>query len=168
MQTQTITVTTASQMQDYADQVWALLVASYAHVKGGLHYTNKPHMLAQTQRWQLVVRGKRVIAAILFKAKRGWKLVAMAACRRAKSAARAALKRLICGALPNSWMELSERAEHFVMLHCHGHQYLIHASLVSELLNKSVRVDEADSYHYVRDIAGIPKAKIIVGTPARR
>lgn len=162
----TLTLTDANQMGSYLDQVWPLLVISYAKVSGGLLYSEPSELLNDTQRWRLVLHRGRVIAATLFKAKRGWKLVAMACCRQCGDRARHALRRLICSDLPRAWMELSERAEYFVLTQCGGHRFLLHASLAAELLGKPVQTDMADGYHYRRDVAGIVKAKLIVGTPA--
>ncbi|WP_279487110.1 hypothetical protein [Aeromonas veronii] len=46
-----------------------------------------------------------------------------------------------------------------------GHHYLIHASLAATLLDKPVEPVAEDSYHYRRTVAGLLKAKVIVGTP---
>lgn len=161
----TLTLTTQAQMQPYLAQVWALLEVSYANVCGGLLYAEPAELLSDTQRWRLVTRRGRVIAAILFKAKRGWKLVAMASCRQSGQRARHALQRLICAELPRCWMELSERAERFVMTCCGGHNFMIHASLAADLLDKVVEPAGSDGYHYRREVAGMVKAKLIVGTP---
>ena len=161
----TITVLHQSGMQRYLEQVWSLLVESYAQVSGGLHYSSPQDLLEDTQRWRLVIRHGRVIAATFFKAKRGWKLVAMATCRRQGQRARRALQRLIHADLSRSWMELSERAEAFVLRHCGGQHYVIHASLAAELLNKPVQTQVADGFHYQRQVAGLMKTKVIVGTP---
>ncbi|MFM5089863.1 hypothetical protein ACK30K_16695 [Aeromonas caviae] len=161
----TLTLTNSRQMQPYLDQVWALLVASYSEVSGGLHYAEPADLLSKTQRWRLVTYRGRVIASTLFKAKRGWKLVAMASCRQHGLRARHALRRLICADLPRAWMELSERAERFVLRCCGGHHYLIHASLAATLLDKPVEPVAEDGYHYRRTVAGLLKAKVIVGTP---
>ena len=65
--TKTLTLSTSAQMYRYLEQVWQLLVASYASVKGGLHYADPLALLADTQRWRMVVRFGRVIAVTLFK-----------------------------------------------------------------------------------------------------
>ncbi len=161
----TLTLTDSSQMQTYLAQVWDLLVASYAGVSGGLHYSEPAELLAKTQRWRLVLYRGQVIAATLFKAKRGWKLVAMATCRQHRQRARNAMRRLICADLPRAWMELSEHAERFVLRCCGGHHYLIHSSLAAALLDKQIEPVAEDGYHYRRTVAGLVKAKIMVGTP---
>ncbi|MGU5545192.1 hypothetical protein ACV1CV_12520 [Aeromonas veronii] len=161
----TLTLTDHHQMITYLPQVWDLLVASYAKVSGGLLYANPGELLTDTQRWRLVIYRGKVIATTLFKAKRGWKLVAMATCRQHGQRARHALRRLICADLHRVWMELSEQAERFVLSCCGGHHYLIHSSLASSLLDKPVEPVASDGYHYRRQVAGLLKAKIMVGTP---
>lgn len=161
----TLTLTKQAQMQTYLEQVWTLLEASYARVSGGLHFASPAELLTDTQRWRLVICRGQVIAVTLFKAKRGWKLVAMATCRRYGDRARHALRRLICADLPRCWMELSEQAERFVMTYCGGHHFMIHASLAAELLGKIISPAGSDGYHYCREVAGVVKAKVIVGTP---
>jgi hypothetical protein len=161
----TMTVTTTKEMQKYQKQVWCLLVESYQKVTGGLHFDSASDLIQKTQRWRLVMRHKKVIAVTIFKAKRGWKLVAMAIARSAGDRAKNALKRLIRSDLIKSWMELSERAEIFVLKYCGGHQYLIHSSLVASLLGKPIVVNNPDGFHYHRLVAGQVKAKVVVGTP---
>jgi hypothetical protein len=161
----TLTLNTPEQMQKYQAQVWSLLVESYRKVAGGLHFDSVSELVSNTQRWRLVIRHKQVIAVTIFKAKRGWKLVAMATARAAGSRAKNALKRLIESDLLKSWMELSERAETFVLQHCGGHRYLIHASLVANLLGKHIQANNPDGFHYQRQVAGQVKAKVVVGTP---
>lgn len=165
----TITVTNKQRMQQYLAQVWDLLEKSYANVSGGLHYNEPAELLTDTQRWRLVFYKGCLIAVTIFKAKRGWKLVAMATCRQDSMRAQAhhALQRLIRADLPRAWMELSERAEHFVLYHCGGHQFLIHASLASYLLDKPVEHTTEDGYHYRRTVVGLLKTKVIVGTPCK-
>ncbi len=162
----TLTLTDTRQMQIYLAQVWDLLVASYADVSGGLHYSEPAELLAKTQRWRLVLYRGRVIATTLFKAHKGWKLVAMATCRQHGQRARNAMRCLICADLPRVWMELSERAERFVLCCCGGHHYLIHSSLAATLLDKPIEPVPEDGFHYRRTVAGLLKAKIMVGTPA--
>jgi len=161
----TLTLTTKESMQCYIEQVWPMLVASYAKVSGGLHFESAEQLIAATQRWRLEVRNKKVIAVTIFKAKLGWKLVAMATCRNYAEKAKYALRRLIKADLSRCWMELSERAERFVLEQCGGQHFVVHGSLVFSLLNKPILPSLTDGYHYQREVGGILKAKIIVGTP---
>ena len=161
----TLTINHSKDMQRYIAQVWLILVDSYAQVNGGLHYDSPEELIDDTQRWRLVVRHGQVIAVTLFKAKRGWKLVAMATCRNQKERARIALKRLIQADLSRCWMELSERAEAFVLKHCGGHHFVVHASLAADLLGKPVKMQVAGGFHYQREVCGFLKSKVIVGTP---
>ena len=161
----TLTVNDSAGMQRYVGQAWLILVESYAQVSGGLQYKSPDDLIKDTQRWRLVIHHGQVIAATFFKSKRGWKLVAMATCRAKKNRARRALKRLIEADLSRCWMELSERAEAFVLKYCGGHHFVIHASLASDLLGKPIIEQDAGGFHYQREICGFMKSKVIVGTP---
>lgn len=153
------------QMQSYCKQVWPLLVESYAKVNGGLNYANAEELISTSARWKLALHGGRVVAVTIYKAKKGLKLVAMAACRHARDQARRALINIIKRDLRHCWMELSEQAEHFVLNYCGGHRFIIHSSLVARLLDKPVSPFELDGFHYRRTIQGQNKLKIALGTP---
>lgn len=153
------------QMQAYRQQVWQLLAESYARVTGGLNYTCAEELISTSARWKLALHGGRVVAVTIYKAKKGLKLVAMAACRQARDWGRRALINIIRQDLRHCWMELSEQAEHFVLKYCGGHRFIIHNSLVPHLLDKPVTPFEQDGFHYCRTIQGQSKLKIAVGTP---
>ncbi len=159
-----VTVKTAERMQHYQQQVWAIMTAAYADVPGGWHYASLAELCAESACWRLVIHGGRVIAAALYKAKKGLKLVAMGVCQQMRDLGKRGLARVLRADLSRCWMELSEAAERFVLTHCNGHRYIIHASLASSLLDKEV-AQESDGYHYARAICGLQKSKIIVGTP---
>ncbi len=75
------------------------------------------------------------------------------------------MRRLICAELPRCWMELSERAERFVMTCFGGQNFMVHGSLAADLLDKVVEHAGSDGYHYRCEVAGMVKAKLIVGPP---
>jgi len=161
----TMTLTTKETMLRHIKDVWLLLAEAYSKVEGGLHYASPAHLLNETCRWRVVVHYGKVIAVTIFRAKKGWKLVAMARCFQSGSRARYALCRLIKADLPRSWMELSGKAESFVFTQCGGQSFIIHGSLAHDLLDKIIYPSALDSFHYRREIAGIVKDKILVGTP---
>lgn len=147
--------------EKYLSQAWEMLKKTYENVAGGLHFENSEALLNKTHRWHLALENDEVLALTVFKAKLGWKLTAMA-----KSSAKEAknfLKELINKDLAQTWMELSEKAENFVLKDCEGYKYLKHASQAQKLLNKEILVLK-DGFHYERKILGLQKAKIIVGT----
>ncbi|MBE9610835.1 hypothetical protein [Chitinilyticum piscinae] len=160
---QIISLTRQQSMRHYLEQVWALLEDAYRDVAGGLHFADHAALLDESARWQLALCDGRVLAVTVFKAKKGLKLIAMAAaCELA--GARDALCEMLRRALRQAWMELSGRAESFVMKYCDGHRFLIHGSLIPQLLDKPIEATAADGYHYVREILQQRKTKIAVGT----
>jgi len=151
-------------MRQHAAEVWALLTESYQEVEGGLNYRSVQQLINTSAAWEITVSEGHLLAVIVFKAKHGLKLVAMAVNRRFKTEAKQALKEMISARLDRCWMELSGSAERFVMNHCDGARYLLDASVVDNLLNKVVQ-RSSDGYHYYRSILGITKEKVALGTP---
>ena len=159
-----ITLRNHQRMHKYLPQVWSLLRDAYAGVAGGWHYASEQALLDDSASWRLVVHGGKVAAAVVYKHKHGLKLVAMGVSQEMAALGKVGLVRIIRGDLARCWMELSEAAERFVMRHCNGHRYLVHRSLVATLLGKPV-APAADGYHYIRDVCGLRKEKILLGTP---
>lgn len=157
-------LTQPDQMQPYLSSVWALMTTSYAGVAGGWHYDTPEQLLADSARWHLAEHEGCILAATLYKAKKGLKLMAMGAATRPRRTALVALQQLILEDLPHCWMELSENAERFVLKHCGGHRYILHRSRVIQLLGTDL-AGAKDTYHYQRQICGIQKQKIALGSP---
>ncbi|MEH6540600.1 hypothetical protein [Halopseudomonas sp.] len=159
-----VTLKHSRQMQKFMPQVWELLRDSYAQVQGGWHYASEQELLDDSQCWRLVIHNGQVAAAVVYKAKKGLKLVAMGVDRALNEIGKRGLIRIIRADLSRCWMEVSEAAERFVMRHCNGQRYMIHGSLVADLLDK--QVDPAsDAYHYQREVCGLRKEKMLLGTP---
>ncbi len=158
-------LTRQSAMRYYLEQVWQLLQDSYADVPGGLHFASRQQLLETTVRWKLVLQDKQLLAVTVYKAKKGLKLVAMGINQGLQALGKAALILIIKQDLPSCWMELSEKAERFVLKYCDGHNYIIHSSLVAQLLDKPITPHDADSYHYCRFVQQLMKVKIALGSP---
>lgn len=164
--TKTLTLDNKETMQSYLTQVWEILCDSYQTVSGGLHYESPMELIEKSDRWQIMIDNDIVQAVTVYKAKQGWKLVAMGVNHQNISYAKSALAELIKQALHNSWMELSEGAERFVMKHCDGHRYMIHRSIASKLLrNKQLEPSATSQFHYRRKIMNKVKTKILLGSP---
>lgn len=150
----------------WVNQVFHLLETSYRKVEGGLLFRDEADLIARTSLWKVAVTKKgKVIAVAVFKRKHGQKLVAMAAdTHHGDEEAKEALAVLLRSSLERAWMEVSEAAEHFVMKRCGGEHFLMHCSVAQEYLGKAIE-EVGDGYHYIRKIAGIPKTKIVLGTP---
>ena len=150
----------------YASEVFVLLKEAYSKVEGGLLFEDESDLIANSSLWKLAVtkRGE-ILAVAVFKPKHGQKLVAMAAdTKNGGDIAKEALAMILKNSLSRAWMEVSEGAEHFIMKQCGGEQFLMHCSVAQEYIGKAIK-EVGDGYHYIREIAGIPKTKIVLGTP---
>ena len=63
-------------------------------------------------------------------------------------------------------MEVSEAAEKFI-LKIGGNKFLISNKYAPTLTKKEIKGYENDGYHYKREIQGITKTKVIIGTPKK-
>lgn len=153
----------ASDRLLYLDPAWDILSESYQDVPGGLLFNDKFDLLDKTMMWKVILKNNELMALTVFKAKMGLKLVAMGADREhfGKMAVDALAKSID---LKHVWMEVSGKAETFVMKRCNAKKYLIENNRASVLLKKEIALNK-DGYHYVREISGIEKEKLIVGTP---
>jgi len=162
------TFKTVSNLVDKAqhiDRVWEILSKAYSEVEGGFLFNSKVSLISETDIWRLAFRRNRLIAVTVFKKKHGLKLVAFSA-DKTNNTKRAiqALTEMIARDLKWAWMEVSEKAEHFILSRCGGEHYLLHNSHVTNLMKKKVELSH-DGYHYRRNIADIFKEKIMIGTP---
>jgi len=149
----------------YLDVVWEILIHSYTSVSGGLLFKTKDDLLTSTKLWKIIIKKGNVIAVTVFKSKHGLKLVAMGIVNiKQKKDVLLALAKSIEEDLKHSWMEVSGKAEDFVMKHCNAYKYMIHNAYARELLSKEIYLRD-DGYHYYREISNLKKEKIIVGTP---
>ncbi len=153
--------------REWLQPVWTLLDQAYRQVAGGLHYTTPEAMLEETPVWELLLDEGRLQAALLYKRKHGLKIVALGVsddeARRPMAVAR--LGQVISDRLHQAWIEVSERAECFVLRHG-GESRRIRNHHAARLTGKPLLSLHADGYHYVREIQGLRKLKLIVGTPA--
>ncbi|MFY9178267.1 MAG: hypothetical protein WAO12_00630 [Venatoribacter sp.] len=160
----TFNITTQTKMNFFKTQVWALLCEAYSQVPGGINYSSVDELMLESCRWSLAIEHGQVKAVTVFKKKHGLKMVAFAKSREAGSTA--ALIALLNDALRIGWMELSDKAEAFVMKHCNGKHFLLHHFLVHQLLaDKNISLNVFSSYHYNRSILGRIKTKVALGTP---
>ena len=162
-----ITLDTQELMADsgFLPLLWQLLAHSYARVAGGLHFASPEALLAESGRWRLAVDGDQLVAAAVYKRKKGWKLSALGTSGDHRRTGRAGLQQIIREDLPHSWMEVSEGAERFVLEHCGGDRFLIHNGLVPSLLGIHEIEPANDGFHYQRQICGLHKSKIALGSP---
>lgn len=85
-----------------------------------------------------------------------------------KSSTNKAVKKILSYLLKvsfrNTWMEVSEAAERFI-LKIGGENFLVPNTKAAQLTSKDILELSADGYHYKRVINGVVKTKVIVGNP---
>jgi len=160
--TQTIRVSKVEEKELYINSVWEVLSKAYEGVKGGLFFSSKKELITSTVLWQVILHKNKVVGVTIYKAKHGLKLVALAIDNKMKEIAKSALSKVIRADFKKCWMELSEAAERFVMK-LGGDKYILPNHLVSAVINKEVGL-VSDGIHYVRNIMGEEKEKVLLGT----
>jgi len=155
-------VETNIEKEQYVNSVWKVLKEGYSNVKGGLYFKSKKDLIDQTAYWKVVLYRDRVVAVTVYKVKKGLKLVALSTGNKYREVALNVLRRVIKRDLKKCWMELSEAAEKFV-LRLGGDRYIIPNDIVEKILEKNIQLVD-DGVHYIREIMGLKKEKILVGT----
>jgi hypothetical protein len=166
-QTVQITLTLKAQKALHLEEVWALLYAAYSTVPGGLKFTSPEDIVKNTTDWNLCYSNNSLVCALISKLKAGQKIVAFGVTgdNHLRPSGRKALASTIRQMLNNNcWMEVSEKAERFV-LSTVGSSLIVPNSLAAPLTKKPIINLCSDGSHYIREICGIQKTKIIVGTP---
>lgn len=151
----------------WKEKAWDLMCAAYKNVAGGLHFNSPEHMLDDTHSWDvLYTENDQMLALLLYKEKHGQKIVGLGATesQNYRHDAIAKLGEHIRQKLYSAWIEVSERAESFVLRNG-GENHRISNHYASQLTGKSILNFQEDGFHYVREICGIHKQKIIIGTP---
>ncbi|MDD4914835.1 MAG: hypothetical protein PHW13_07335 [Methylococcales bacterium] len=164
--TQLIRLVDSHQCSVWKNSVWDLLDTAYRNVAGGLHFASPDAMLDETQEWEILHDSGQILAALLYKHKHGRKIIAFGVteqeCRRHEVIS--TLGEIIRHRLTDAWIEVSERAESFVLRNGGDHRRIPNR-YASQLTGKSILSLKDDGFHYVREICGIRKQKLIVGTP---
>ena len=151
-----------SEKKHYVNSVWEILNMSYKKVQGGLYFTSKKNLINSTYIWKVILYKGEVIAVTIYKEKHGVKLVAMSVGNHFRELAVKILGDVIRRDLKQCWMELSEAAERFVMK-LGGARYVLPNYIAEKVLEKHVQL-ASDGVHYVREIMGVKKEKILLGT----
>ena len=162
-------ITTMFEKSFIADEVFQVLTDSYKNVKGGLHFKNVDELILKTSSWQLIYFEERVVGAIIYKAKKGLKLVALGVSTFVPKNVRENVKKLLALTLKESfrkvWMEVSEGFEKFV-LNIGGDKFMVKNRFASTLTGKTIIKLGDNGFHYSREVVdGVIKSKVIIGTP---
>jgi hypothetical protein len=146
------------------DDVYRILQKAYATVEGGLNFKSKDDLISSTGLWRVVYCKSEIIGVIIYKAKRGSKMVALAMHEQFKKSAKEVFSYIFRKTFSKSWMEVSGAAEKYLMK-LGAAQYRIANIHATEILGKEIIELCDDGYHYKRVINGIVKKKVMVGIP---
>ena len=157
----------------FAGEVYSLLKESYRDVKGGLLFKNINDLVESTGRWDLIFFDNKVVGAIIYKVKRGLKMVALGISKQIDRKISNCVKSMLTMFCRNifrfSWMEVSEGAEKFFMKNG-ASNYLIPNIYAKQLLADKEIIELCDDgYHYKREIKeGVIKTKVLIGNPKNK
>jgi len=167
----TDTVSATMEKSILADDVYHMLYNSYRDIPGGLHFSNEDDLVSKTDVWKIIYFESTIVGVVIYKAKRGLKMVALALSSRIDSINKGHAKRMLSQlfrmTFRHTWMEISEDAERFIIKNG-GKRYLVSNTMASVLTGKEIVGLCEDGYHYTRVINGVLKRKIIIGNPNKR
>jgi len=149
------------------DDVFKILEDSYRDVKGGLHFADKDELINKTNLWKIIYLDEVIVGVIIYKAKNGLKMVALGIAnfisRKSQSYIKTMLSSIFKLTFSNTWMEVSEGVERFIIKNG-GDIFFIKNTMAVQLTGKEILSLDKDGYHYTRKINGIVKTKIMIGT----
>lgn len=159
-------VNSAAERAFLADDVFSLLQTTYQNISGGLHFSSPDELVAKTSVWKIIYFEENIVGVVIYKAKKGLKMVALALShslsKPLKQHVKTMLSYLFKVTFNNTWMEVSEGVERFIVKNG-GEKYFISNTLASRLTGKEIVGLCSDGYHYQRVINGVLKTKVMVG-----
>jgi len=161
-------ISTTVERAFLADEVFLLLQKAYSQVRGGLHFASADELLAKTSTWKVIYCNDSMVGVVIYKAKRGLKMVALAIATELSKPLQKHTKTMLAYIFKitfnNTWMEVSEGAERFIVK-SGGKKYFLSNTFASELIGKEIVEMCDDGYHYKRVINGVLKTKVMLGKP---
>jgi hypothetical protein len=161
-------ISSMAEQSFLADEVFLLLQKAYTQVKGGLHFASADELVAKTSTWRVIYFNETIVGVVIYKAKCGLKMVALAIAseleKPLKKHTKTMLAYLFKVTFNNTWMEVSEGAEQFIVKHG-GAKYFLSNTFADSLTGKDIVELCDDGYHYKRMINGVLKTKVILGNP---
>jgi hypothetical protein len=161
-------ITTIRDKVNIVDDVYDILYENYKSVKGGLHFSSKDELITKTDKWKVIYYDAQIVGVVIYKAKQGLKMVAMGIHTIIEKNLRYVTKQMLVKifkfTFSHTWMEVSEAAEKFILKNG-GDNFLIPNKLAKQLTGKEILELCEDGYHYTREINGIIKTKVMIGTP---
>ena len=162
------TISSTFEKSLIADDVFNLLKEAYRDVKGGLHFSSVDDLLSKTSVWKIIYFQSSIVGVIIYKSKRGLKMVALGLSvtidKFVSKHTKTMLSYIFKITFKNSWMEVSEGAERFIIKNGGG-KYILPNTLAKNLTGKEILEFCEDGYHYKREINGVIKTKLIIGNP---
>lgn len=164
----TETVNCSAERAYLADEIFTMLQNAYQNVQGGLHFSSADELVSKTAVWKVIYYQENIVGVVIYKAKRGLKMVALALSNKLDRSLRKHTKTMLSYLFKvtfnNTWMEVSESAERFIVTNG-GAKYFISNQYAQKLTGKEIITICADGYHYQRVVNGVLKTKVMVGNP---
>ena len=149
------------------DDVFAILKNAYKNVAGGLYFKNKDELIFTTDLWKVIYLEENIVGVVIYKFKQGLKMVALGIADFLNNKFQFFIKTMLTyifqHTFANTWIEVSEGVEKIILKNG-GKNFLIKNTLANQLTGKPILSLLEDGYHYTREINGITKTKVIVGT----
>jgi len=163
----TESITSTHERAFIADDIFDILAEAYSDVKGGLLFSSVDDLILKTAMWKVIYFQSNIVGVVIYKAKKGLKMVALAISSQVNKKLRNNIKIMLHEIFKmtfgKTWMEVSEGAEKFLMK-IGGIKFMLPNTLANSLTGKEILSLDEDGYHYYREINGIVKRKIILGT----
>lgn len=164
---QTENITSTHEKSFLVNDVFTILQNTYKNVQGGLHFENEDELINKTDLWKIIYLDETIVGIVIYKAKKGLKMVALGIAdflnKTSQSIIKTMLSHIFQLTFSNTWMEVSEGVEKFILKHG-GKRFLIKNTLASRLTDKEIVSLDEDGYHYKREINGVIKTKVMIGT----
>lgn len=154
------------EKQKYKDQVWNILDLSYKNIGGvkGSGFQSPDDMVKNIPYWKLARKNGKIVACMLYKDKKGRKVVACGSDGTVEG--KIQVKQMILDELrrERSYGEVSDNLMHYILHKLSNEEiekYFIPAKKVGEILGKPVKI--TGKYTYVREIGGEQHEKMMFG-----
>lgn len=155
-----VNVQTDAQKAPYADDVWKLMVDTYAPLGGFLTAASKEEMIEKTGLWKLSKRDGKIVSANIYKDHLGRKVIASGTDGTSKGIQDYSKMQKDDIKLGRAWAEVSGTPEKLLK---RMKAQPIPNTLAATLTGKSIISLSDDGIHYTRMIGGEPKEKSIYG-----
>jgi hypothetical protein len=147
--------------QQYAQQVWNILQASYAGLPGGFGTASSiEELMEKLGLWKIIVRNGRVTAVNVYRDQHGRKSIASGTDGTSQGKLDYKMIKSEDVRLGRAWAEVSGAPE--AILSKMGAKP-IPSKFAKILTGKHIMSYDPDGYHYTRLIAGEPREKIMYG-----